>query len=242
MSKPASDRVAVIDFQAYIDVVNGRRDFIIKELSIVDVKQSTSQHWFFKPPHQNDQLSENLWAMQNLHGISWDDGEIEYDKLMITITTATEQYDYLYAKGLEKCIFLEDILKRPVYDLHNFSCPSLKKLRDTAIKCRYHRNGSWNKYVCSLNQAHNLALWMETNPKNVDLSIESVRRNTFNNKTINMKPEHMLLAFNGFIRGWKTTANCYFCNLKFKTLSTCAISPYSYHKTNNPQCQWFLDN
>lgn len=95
MSKPTSHPVAVVDFQAYIDVSNGRRDFIIKELSIVDVKQSTTQHWFFKPPHQEDQLSENLWVMQNLHGISWNYGEIEYDKLMITITSATEQYDYL---------------------------------------------------------------------------------------------------------------------------------------------------
>jgi hypothetical protein len=64
-------------------------------------------------------------------GINWEYGIIAYSSLFQTLTEATTNFAYLYAKGTVKGKFLSNLLGRSVQNLDSFGCPSRKSFRMT---------------------------------------------------------------------------------------------------------------
>lgn len=226
---------AVIDFQGYLSSQNS---FIIKELSIIDVDHPTQlRQWLFKPPTQfngNPNSLANKWIYKNLHGISWEAGTVDYSELENVLQSATSSYVYLFAKGLEKCKFLEQLTGKDVFNLQDFGCPSLKCLPALEFtKCDYHRGVN---YSCSLKFAKKLSLWICHNRSNVDFNNAKVREKTYNQYHGIINPE--FLAFNGFIHSRNHTIKCIYCNAEFD--DSIVECPCNLHKLYNSNCRWFV--
>jgi len=58
------------------------------------------------------------------NGLSWADGQLDYDKLRETICEAVSGYAHLYAYGTSKTKFLTTLLGQPIRNLEDFKCPS----------------------------------------------------------------------------------------------------------------------
>ena len=222
---------AVLDIQCFQQSTDPK--LIIKELTVLDTSTAAAFHWLFKPPPGPSQSDTptNIWLRKKLHGIKWYDGEVDYKDLKDLLCSATKAFDVLFAKGLEKCKFLEGIIERPVYNLEYFGCPALKQLEDGLIKCHYHTDNPG--YTCSLNQSHKLGEWIRKNQIKVDFYREEVRRATYGDAT----SPYNLFSFSGFIRGLADSVICFYCKLSFNTQS--GVCPYSFHKKTNPDCFMF---
>lgn len=221
---------AVIDFQGY---QTASKSLIVKELSLVSISHGSSWHWFFKPPQDVEEVGQsktNLWVKRHIHGLEWDYGDVPYEDMRYLLQYAAKDFDILWGKGMEKCKFLEELVDKPVYDLHEFGCPNLKVLENCKTACHFHLNSS---FVCSLNQAHRLASWIKRNPDAVNFENEVVRKRTYQNITT----DHHLLSTAGFIRLPKDKVKCIYCDLVYDTKSP--VNPLRYHKANSPQCMWF---
>lgn len=223
-------RSAVIDFQGYRSASNS---LIVKELSIISISHGSSWHWFFKPPRDVEEVGEsktNFWVKKHIHGLEWNYGDVPYADMKYFLLSITKDFDTLWAKGGEKCTFIEELIDKPVYDLHDFGCPNLKILENDKSACDFHLNTS---FVCSLNQAHRLATWIRKNPEAIDFKKEEVRKQSFRN----IDSPHHLLSYAGFIRGVKDNVKCVYCGLVYNSKSL--INPLKYHKKSRPQCLWF---
>jgi len=139
--------------------------FIVKELTIVNIRTG-SVHWFlFKPPcAAKDSVAatskENIWLTNNFHGISWEEGTIPYDRLRNILTGQVEPHTTIYVKGKEKADFIRRLTGATVIDLQTLGCPSLRKpnlwLLTPQYTCPRH-NGT--NFVCSRDQALKLFSW-----------------------------------------------------------------------------------
>jgi len=56
-------------------------------------------------------------------GLSWADGQLDYDKLPENISEAVSGYAHLYAYGTAKTKFLATLLGQPVRNIEDFQCP-----------------------------------------------------------------------------------------------------------------------
>lgn len=230
-------RAAVIDFQGYLTPQNC---YIAKEVTIIDLDYpSVFWHWLFKPPSQEDaqNLSANKWIFHNLHGLNWYDGDVEYSELRSLCQKSTENFTILFAKGLEKSIFLEELIGKEVFDLQDFGCPSLKCLTSTLefTKCIYHCGRKSN---CSLKFAKILVDWISRNRSKVDLYDAKIREKTFSHWTYPLSSE--FLAYHGFFKTRNHSVKCIFCGLELE--SNIKKCPCEIHKLYNPECIWFVKN
>ena len=63
------------------------------------------------------------------NGLSWSNGQLDYEKLRATISEAVSGYPHLYAYGLAKARFLTELLAQPVLYLEDFKCPAPRGLK-----------------------------------------------------------------------------------------------------------------
>nr|DAC81302.1 TPA_asm: MAEL [Ladona dragonfly adintovirus] len=113
----------IVDFQA---LRGYKKEFIVRELAVVDFKKEREHLWLFKCPDNTlYTLKENSWVVNHLHGIDKAIGEVDYNFLKHIICYYIGQFDIIYAKGYEKCQFLTHFLHRKVIDVE---IPSLKSL------------------------------------------------------------------------------------------------------------------
>jgi len=94
-----------------------------------------------------------------VNGLSWSDGQLDYDKLKDTIMEAVAGYAHLYAYGVSKTKYLSDLLGQPVRNLEDFKCPpphGLKAQFSCSLPC--HKN--YLIYRCATRNAHTLFRWL----------------------------------------------------------------------------------
>lgn len=219
---------AVIDIQCY---QSDDPTFIVKELAIVDVT-GQQKHWMFKPPSYGNPYSPpNRWVYRNLHGINWEDGDMDYSEFDNVLKDETKNYTYLYVKGVEKSKFLGDIMEKTVYNLQDFGCPSLKQLckQHYSTKCDYHCG---TKYNCALHFSKILVHWLLNNYSKVDFTNSSVREKSFSGWKSTVSPE--LLAFNGYIKIRDDCVQCIYCGLQIleDVIKECPCKLHSIHNQN----------
>lgn len=107
---------AVIDFQGFklCDEKSRLTKFIIKEFALYDGDQCV--HLVFKPPFAKKQLQlyerKNIqWVHNFHHGLDWNIGNEDLDNFPEKLCDLLSNYSQVYIKGLEKMVFIKDMIK-----------------------------------------------------------------------------------------------------------------------------------
>jgi len=106
------ESVCVIDYEA----LRGRQnEEVVKEVSVA--AENVIENFHFKPPYTMTAHGSDK------NGLSWADGQLDYEKLRQTISEAVSGYTHPYAYGIAKTRFLTELLAQPVRNLEDFKCP-----------------------------------------------------------------------------------------------------------------------
>lgn len=225
---------AVIDFQAFMGI--GPSRFIVKEVSVMDLDTLAEQSFLFKPPREipKERSPCDIWLKKHHHHLEWSQGDIEYFMLEDVLFKSTKKFRFLFAKGIEKCDFLEGLLRKYVYDLEVFGCPALKKLAES-LKCDRCPHHEGKKYVCAHLQTIGLAKWAVANKEKIDLRDPRVRLETFKRWSVLVDPSK--LSQQGFvhIRKTKSGIRCVYCGLEMTKIDP-TNDPQVHHKQLSPDC------
>jgi len=105
------ESVCVVDYE----VLRGRQnEEVVKEVSVA--AENVIETFHFKSPHTMTAHGCDK------NGLSWADGQLDYDKRCETISEAVSGYARLYAYGIAKTRFLAELLAQPVRNLEDFKC------------------------------------------------------------------------------------------------------------------------
>ena len=104
--------VCVIDYEALLGRQN---EEVVEEFSVA--AQNIIETFHFKPPYTMTAHGSDT------NGLSWSDGQLEYEKLRGTISEAVSGYAYLYAYGIAKTRFVTELLAQPVRNWRISSVP-----------------------------------------------------------------------------------------------------------------------
>ena len=97
---------------------------IIKELGLfID---GSPQGFSFCPPKTFKPNKQRSWNTKHLHGIAWSSGKLDYDKLFAVFDDIK-----VFAKGLEKCRLLTNLLGQNLEKLDDYGCPKIQDLVKT---------------------------------------------------------------------------------------------------------------
>ena len=108
---------------------------IIKKLGLyID---GSVQGFSFCPPKSFKPNKQTTWNTSHLHGIAWSRGKLEYEKLFAVFYDIKLMNAEVFAKGLEKCRLLTNLLGRNVENLDDYGCPRIQDLvkTDSSWKC-----------------------------------------------------------------------------------------------------------
>ena len=112
---------------------------IIKELGLyID---SSVQGFSFCPPKSFKPNKETMWNTSHLHGIARSSGKLDYEKFFAVFYDIRVMNAKVFAKGLEKCRLLTNLLGRNVENLVDYGCPKnqdLVKTHSSWICSSYH--------------------------------------------------------------------------------------------------------
>ena len=87
-----------------------------------------------KPFKLNKQTS---WNTKHLHGIAWSSGKLDFEKLFAVFYDINVINAEVFAKGLEKCRLLTNLIRQNVETLGDYGCPKNQDLvkRDSLWMC-----------------------------------------------------------------------------------------------------------
>ncbi len=124
-----SDRNVVIDIECFR---HSALDWIVKEMAVSGAYLDSMS---FKEPISFEELSKparrsHAWVTANLHGIPWYSGQYEHDRLYSYVESIKLRYPgaRFYAKGEEKCEFLNRLFKKKFHNLDDVGCPRVDQL------------------------------------------------------------------------------------------------------------------
>ena len=141
---PKLKRTSLLDFEGF---KHKELSFVIKELSFWDVLNAdiVTHHYSTRGFHFCEKYRKvNRWLEKCRHGFNPSDDRLCNNDFRKDIDYLKKTYDFFFAKGLEKCLFLEKLLQRPVIDLER-----LKYSPDNERKCKIHRLLNNEKQYCS---------------------------------------------------------------------------------------------
>ena len=98
---------------------------VIKEMGVflmVLYKDFHFVHQIFLPDKQTS------WNTKRLHGTAWSSGKLDYEKLFAVFYDIKVINAEVFAKELEKCRLLTNLLGRNVENLDDYGCPKIKDL------------------------------------------------------------------------------------------------------------------
>jgi hypothetical protein len=144
------ESVFVIDYE----VLRGRQNEVVKEVSVADENVIETFH-FKSPYHMTAHGCEK-------NGLSWADGQLDYDKLRETISEAVSGYAHLYAYGIAKTRFLTELLAQRVRNLEDFKCPQPHGLK-AQFSCSMPCHKNYLNCSCATRNAHTLFKWLKHN-------------------------------------------------------------------------------
>ena len=102
---------------------------IIKELGIfID---GSLQGFSFCPPKTFEPKKQATWNTSHLHGIAWSSGKLNFDKLFAVFYNIKVMNAQVFARALEKCRLLTNILGQNVENLDDYGCPKIQDLIKT---------------------------------------------------------------------------------------------------------------
>ena len=102
---------------------------VIKELGLfID---GSVQGFSFCPPNAFKPNKQTSWNTKHLHGIAWSSGKPDYEKLFAVFYDIKLMNAEVFAKGLEKCRLLTNLLEQNVENLDDYGCPKIQDLVKT---------------------------------------------------------------------------------------------------------------
>lgn len=134
---------------------DNQNNFIIKELAICN--ETFQCQVLFKSPFKFDLLSEKMqrtarWLTRHLHGIKWDDGDMQYSESFIR--SLCEPFAALYTKGGEKVLFLSQF--HPNVREITSLCVNNDLQRDSSAGCLLPQHRNNRSVKCALRSAQGL--------------------------------------------------------------------------------------
>ncbi|KAK5643130.1 hypothetical protein RI129_006975 [Pyrocoelia pectoralis] len=155
---------------AFVDLQGFRGDdnkFIPKEFAVV-TDDGNLAVFLFKPPTSYSTLSHDAKKTVNYletrhHGLRWSSGYVPFQDFEREATKVLKSYNKIYVKGIEKCQVL-GFLNKPIVNLEDNECPSLKNLKKEAqaYRCMHH---TIEDPMCALENVLLLQEWEQTNSK-----------------------------------------------------------------------------
>lgn len=159
-----SSNGAVVEFQCFVDDLN---NYIVKELSIFDLKYYAGSNWIFKPPSHPvvtsaKSIRTNRWLSKNYHCVRWEEGDVSYQHLSSIFQDIDLNYKYIFVKGHQKKDFLLKFLHScEIINLEEYKCPRVNEMQSIQISpCITHKDF---KLMCSYYRSHILAEWVYSN-------------------------------------------------------------------------------
>ncbi len=167
---------------------------IVKEIAVAAPPQSSTtttagveiDSISLKPPTAFDKLSRSEqksceFYSNKLHFMKWESGSCDYDKLYVFVKLIKQKYpnaDY-FAKGLEKCEFLEDLFKssHPFTNLDDLGCPKVDKLLagdNTTMCCPNYPNEHGGTNHCAFKKAFAFSKWLLKKKKQEEDEVEAI--------------------------------------------------------------------
>ncbi|CAH0387609.1 unnamed protein product [Bemisia tabaci] len=139
--------------------------YIVKECSLITLDGEALYHWIVKSPFQLSELDhsrrrEASHVTHRVHGLSWDDGDIEYGDWVNSLKTLADRAETIYAKGKEIALFLSTLLGVAVTNVEDLGCPALKNLTGPALECLHHRLAQSSVTNCALVNASLVRHWL----------------------------------------------------------------------------------
>ena len=102
---------------------------VIKELGLfID---GSVQGFSLCPPKTCKPNKQTTWNTKHLHGIAWSSGKLDYEKLFAVFYDIKVMNAEVFAKGLEKCRLLTNLLEQIVENLDDYGCPKIQDLVKT---------------------------------------------------------------------------------------------------------------
>ena len=102
---------------------------IFKELGLfID---GSVQGFSFCRPKTFKSNKQTSWNTKYLHGIACSSGKLDYEKLFAVFYDIKVMNAEVFAKGLEKCRLLTNLLGQNVENLDDYGCPKIQDLVKT---------------------------------------------------------------------------------------------------------------
>ena len=89
------------------------------------------QGFSFCPPKSFKPNKQTTWNTSHLHGIAWGSGKLDYEMLFAVFYDIRLMNAEVFAKRLEKCRLLTNLLWRNVENLDDYGCPKIQDLVKT---------------------------------------------------------------------------------------------------------------
>ena len=108
---------------------------VIKELGLyID---GSVQGFSFCPTKAFKPNKQTTCNTKHVHGFAWSSGKLDYEKLIAVFYDIKVMNAEAFAKGLEKCRLLTNLLGRNVENLDDYGCPKIQDLvkKDSLWKC-----------------------------------------------------------------------------------------------------------
>ena len=83
------------------------------------------------PPKTFKPNKQTIWNTSHLHGIACSSGKLDYEKLFAVFYDIKVMNAEVFAKGLERCRLLTNLLGRNVENLVDYGCPKNQDLIKT---------------------------------------------------------------------------------------------------------------
>ena len=89
------------------------------------------QGFSFSPPKTFEPNKQTTWNTSHLHGIAWSSGKLDFEKPFAVFYDMKVMNAEVFAKGLEKCRLLTNLLGQNVENLDDYGWPKTQELVKT---------------------------------------------------------------------------------------------------------------
>ena len=146
---------------------NREDEYIVKELAILALDENYVAHWLVKSQGTFFRLPKNVVRQNNfsaryLHGIEWNEGDIDFIDLYRTLAKLSNHVRKVYVRGECKADFVRRYLTPRVVNLEeDENCPTFADLPTLDTYCLFHgRLSNPLRASCALSKADRLKSWI----------------------------------------------------------------------------------
>ena len=137
---------------------------IVKELALyID---GAVYGYSFKPPKNFQPTKQAHWVTENLHGIEWKSGQLDYESIPRILNIVKLQRAEVFAKGQEKCKVVANLLNMHVENLDDYGCPKIQQFQPEQMGfCISYPLRHRSRFHCAEKKVRAYGNWMKQHLK-----------------------------------------------------------------------------